>query len=244
MPPGRGVARRGERSGPGMWVVAVGRARSVECARPPRASSAIPHSPRAKADAPWPSTQEAGAAASPRRCSPSRTIPRPRAGRHSPTCGWRSRFLRRPSGPSGGRYVPIEKRPDFAVFAEALADLGLRKRAGMIFTIPLADGVLGWLGLNSATQGYPKGCGIIHPVIGVRNDEVQRELARLRGVAYRRYSAHREPAPLPPPARPGPQPVGTSPRTPATRARRWPTSARPSRTSVCPGCAPTPASTP
>lgn len=92
--------------------------------------------------------------------------------------------------------MPIEKRPEFADFAQTLADMGLRKHAGMVFTVPLQDGVLGWLGLNSATQGYPKDCGMLHPVIGVRNDEVQRELAELLRTPYRRYTPPTASVPL------------------------------------------------
>ncbi|MGZ4184450.1 MAG: hypothetical protein ACXVEW_01870 [Solirubrobacteraceae bacterium] len=48
-----------------------------------------------------------------------------------------------------------------------LGGLGFRKRAGAIFTIELDDPVIGWLGLNAATEHQPAGQASVNPVVGV-----------------------------------------------------------------------------
>lgn len=70
---------------------------------------------------------------------------------------------------------------------EPLEQMGLRKRASEIFTLPLADGVLGWLGLNHATHHRPPGEVAIHPVVGVRHQAVERLIARLRSESFHEY---------------------------------------------------------
>jgi hypothetical protein len=54
---------------------------------------------------------------------------------------------------------------------------GWRKRAGDIFTRGDGD-FIGWLGLNSATKYEPVG---INPVVGVRHQELERQVALFMG---------------------------------------------------------------
>jgi len=70
---------------------------------------------------------------------------------------------------------------------EPLEQTGFRKRAGEIFTIALADGVLGWLGLNYASRHRSPGQIAINPVVGVRHQPVERLLARLRRETFHEY---------------------------------------------------------
>ncbi len=68
-----------------------------------------------------------------------------------------------------------------------LADLGFKKRTGDVFTIKVAPGVLGWLGLNRATQHRAPGEVEINPVVGVRFQEVERVVAECRGEKFHAY---------------------------------------------------------
>jgi hypothetical protein len=68
-----------------------------------------------------------------------------------------------------------------------LANLGFKKRAGNVFTIELAPGVIGWLGLNRATRHRAPGEVEINPVIGVRFQEVERLVAECRGEKFHTY---------------------------------------------------------
>lgn len=68
-----------------------------------------------------------------------------------------------------------------------LAELNFRKRAGQIFTAEIADDVLGWLGLNRATQDRPAGEVEINPVVGVRHQGVERIVAECRGERFHAY---------------------------------------------------------
>jgi hypothetical protein len=70
---------------------------------------------------------------------------------------------------------------------EPLELIGFRKRGPGIFTITLADGVLGWLGLNYANRHRPEGHVAIHPVIGVRHQAVERLIARLCREEFHEY---------------------------------------------------------
>lgn len=67
-----------------------------------------------------------------------------------------------------------------------LADLGFAKRSGEIFTCSAADGVLGWLGLNRAYRAAEATLEV-NAVIGVRNQEVERLVAELRGQKVHAY---------------------------------------------------------
>lgn len=68
-----------------------------------------------------------------------------------------------------------------------LIELGFKKRAGDIFTIELEKDVLGWVGLNRATQNRSPGEVEINPVIGVRQQEIERVVAELRGEKFHAY---------------------------------------------------------
>ena len=68
-----------------------------------------------------------------------------------------------------------------------LARLGFRKRAGDVFTLDLAPGVLGWLGLNRATRHRAPGELEVNPVVGVRFQEVERLVAECRGEKFHAY---------------------------------------------------------
>jgi hypothetical protein len=78
---------------------------------------------------------------------------------------------------------------DLAVRAlrEPLEQAGFRKRPGGIFTVVLADGVLGWLGLNHASRYREPGQVAIGPVIGVRHQAVERLVAVLRRERFHEY---------------------------------------------------------
>jgi hypothetical protein len=71
--------------------------------------------------------------------------------------------------------------------APLLAELGFRKRARGIFTIDLEPEVLGWLGLNRATQHRPAGEVEINPIVGVRHQAVERIIAACRGETFHTY---------------------------------------------------------
>jgi hypothetical protein len=65
-----------------------------------------------------------------------------------------------------------------------LSELGFRKRKAGIFTCEVADGVLGWAGLNSGRGGEWIS---IHPVIGVRHQGVEQLVAELRQMRFHPY---------------------------------------------------------
>jgi hypothetical protein len=79
-----------------------------------------------------------------------------------------------------------ERRSIEAVFP-LLAKIGFKKRAGDVFTLDLVPGVLGWLGLNRATQHRASGEVEINPVVGVRFQEVERLVAECRGEKFHAY---------------------------------------------------------
>jgi hypothetical protein len=66
---------------------------------------------------------------------------------------------------------------------ERLVHLGWRKRAGDVFTLG-DDEFIGWLGLNRATKNQPLG---INPVIGVRYQTLERQVAFLNGATPHQY---------------------------------------------------------
>lgn len=68
-----------------------------------------------------------------------------------------------------------------------LAKMGFKNRAGDVFTLDLAPGVLGWLGLNRGTQHHGPGEVEINPVLGVRFQEVERLVAQCRGEKFHAY---------------------------------------------------------
>jgi hypothetical protein len=60
-----------------------------------------------------------------------------------------------------------------------LAELGFTERTGRIFTVVLRDDVLGWLGLNTASEHHRDAVGV-NPVVGVKHLVVERFLEELR----------------------------------------------------------------
>lgn len=68
-----------------------------------------------------------------------------------------------------------------------LAQLGFTKRSGAIFTVDLGDELLGWLGLNSATEHHVVGSVSVHPVVGIRHQAVQRLVAELMEMPFHAY---------------------------------------------------------
>ena len=71
---------------------------------------------------------------------------------------------------------------------EPLERLGFRKRAGRIFTLDLEDDVIGWLGLNTASDRYRFMQAVgVHPVVGVRHQVVERLWADLETKKFDSY---------------------------------------------------------
>jgi len=80
---------------------------------------------------------------------------------------------------------PMDRYRDAIV--AALAKIGLKKRAGYVFTLDLAPNVLGWLGLNRATRHHGPGEVEINPIIGVRFQDIERLVAECRGEKFHAY---------------------------------------------------------
>jgi hypothetical protein len=74
-----------------------------------------------------------------------------------------------------------------AHIAAVLAENGFRKRAGLIFTVELADDILGQVGLPTATQYTRKGEIKVNPVVGLRHQLIERVVARLCGEKFHPY---------------------------------------------------------
>lgn len=70
---------------------------------------------------------------------------------------------------------------------KALTNLGFRKRSGGIYTWPISDDVLGWLGLNRASRHLPTGVVEVTPIVGVRHQEVERVVAEMRDERFHPY---------------------------------------------------------
>ncbi len=68
-----------------------------------------------------------------------------------------------------------------------LAVHGFKKRAGLIFTLPIHSDVNGWLGLNRATKHYEAGEVELNPVVGVRFEAVERIVNECRNGAPSQY---------------------------------------------------------
>jgi len=75
----------------------------------------------------------------------------------------------------------------FETVVSLLAKIGFKKRAGDVFTLDIAPGVLGWLGLNRATRHRSPGEVEINPVVGVRFQEVERLVAECSGEKFHAY---------------------------------------------------------
>lgn len=70
---------------------------------------------------------------------------------------------------------------------EPLERAGFRKRTGEIFTIVLADGILGWLGLNYSSRHREPSQVAVGPVVGVRHQAVEHLVAELRHERFHEY---------------------------------------------------------
>ncbi|MDQ2642279.1 MAG: hypothetical protein M3020_00585 [Myxococcota bacterium] len=81
----------------------------------------------------------------------------------------------------------MPKHPNLEAITSFLNTVGFKKRAGDVFTLDLMPGVLGWLGLNRATQHRAPGEVEINPVVGVRFQEVERVVAECRGEKFHNY---------------------------------------------------------
>lgn len=64
-----------------------------------------------------------------------------------------------------------------------LVSLGFEKRKPGILTIKMSDEVVGWIGLNKATRGQ-KDFLEINPVVGVRNQRIEKLVADLLGEKF------------------------------------------------------------
>jgi hypothetical protein len=71
-----------------------------------------------------------------------------------------------------------------ALLQERLSTLGFRKRKQQISVLPVSEDVIGLIGLNKATGGRGPGVLEINPVVGVRNQRVERLVAELSGEPY------------------------------------------------------------
>lgn len=69
----------------------------------------------------------------------------------------------------------------------SLEAIGLKKRAGGVFTIELGGPFVGTVGLNRATQGRRAGELEVNPIVGVRHQEVERVVAQLTEAAFHPY---------------------------------------------------------
>lgn len=73
---------------------------------------------------------------------------------------------------------PSIRKIAFGLIHERLAELGFQPRRLGILSCDLADDVIGWLGLNTATRGQ-KGVIEVNPVVGIRHQRIERLLAEL-----------------------------------------------------------------
>jgi hypothetical protein len=82
-----------------------------------------------------------------------------------------------------------ETRKSFTqAVSETMAAIGFRKRADLIFTMELSADVVGWLGLPTASRHpYEPGSFGVGPVLGVRQQTVERIIAKLRVDKFHQY---------------------------------------------------------
>ncbi len=87
-------------------------------------------------------------------------------------------------GPTSNTKLVVEV---LALARELLEAQGWRKRSGEIYTLNLANDVIGWLGLNRAVgRGEP--WMEINPVIGVRHLSLERTLSELLETKFHLYN--------------------------------------------------------
>lgn len=72
---------------------------------------------------------------------------------------------------------------------EALRSIGFKKHANESLTLPLSDDTNGWLGLNRASRSGGPGDMNMHPVCGVRHNQVEQLVAEIRGEKFQRFGA-------------------------------------------------------
>jgi hypothetical protein len=65
----------------------------------------------------------------------------------------------------------------------SLGSLGFERRKPGILTRPMGEDSLGWIGLNKATRGQ-KGLLEINPVVGVRNQPIEKLVAEMVGEPF------------------------------------------------------------
>jgi len=71
----------------------------------------------------------------------------------------------------------------FKLLQDRFTDLGYEKRKPGIFSSVISDDVIGWLGLNIAGRGRSDALEI-NPVVGIRNQTVERLVSELTGDAF------------------------------------------------------------
>lgn len=71
----------------------------------------------------------------------------------------------------------------FGLVQDRLARSGFKKRKPGILTSSISDEVLGWVGLNKAMRGRSDALEI-NPVVGIRNQRIERLVAELTGDAF------------------------------------------------------------
>lgn len=62
-----------------------------------------------------------------------------------------------------------------------LARIGFRKRSAKVLTLDLGRGWLGWLGLNTASRAGGRGVILLNPIVGVRCQAIEAQVAEGRG---------------------------------------------------------------
>lgn len=73
------------------------------------------------------------------------------------------------------------------IVRQPLEALGYRKRAGAVFTLPIDDEFLGWLGLNTASE-HLGGTGInVLPIVGLRHQPTERLIAECAGRKFHAF---------------------------------------------------------
>jgi hypothetical protein len=77
--------------------------------------------------------------------------------------------------------------PGLHLIEQLLLRQGFRKRAGFAFTLEIASDFLGWIGLNTASHPRPVGEMLLNPVVGVRSQVVEMDVAMARGVKFHSY---------------------------------------------------------
>jgi hypothetical protein len=71
----------------------------------------------------------------------------------------------------------------FSLLQDRLARIGFEKRKPGLFSSPISDDVIGWIGLNKATRGRSDALDV-NPVVGIRNQRIERLVAELAGDAF------------------------------------------------------------